>query len=81
MVVFKAEPDGKKSEKGTKSQLTSEFQCNCYPLMSAEILWRFAAEHRVDFHWASVSTCSPCVTETPRLVLKTSCSTLSTFMD
>jgi hypothetical protein len=52
MVVFKAEPWGKESAKGTKSHLASEFRCNCCPPMSAEILERFAAEHRVDFHWA-----------------------------
>ena len=48
----KAELGRKKSAKGTKSHLASEFRCNRYPPMSAEILRRFAAEHRVDFHWA-----------------------------
>ena len=52
---IKAGPHRKKSAKGMKSHLASEFWCNRYPPMSAEILRRFAAEHRVDFHWAGLA--------------------------
>ncbi|EDR13004.1 uncharacterized protein LACBIDRAFT_322393 [Laccaria bicolor S238N-H82] len=53
MVTFKAEPRGKKSAKGTKSQSTSAFLlCRRSPISAGnpQIL---AAENRAGFHWAS----------------------------